>query len=337
MPRTALVPLAALAILLLLTVLAVLPAIDAPFTFDEDGGLRANRTVQPGSPPGAALAYRFSPDQTRPLFFLSLWLDARLFGMSPRPFRLIGLGLHLNCGILVYLLLRRLPSTAPAGAAGVGGSDAAGPALAGAAIFLLHPVQSESIIYIWARSGVLSTLFALVALLLALRAGDRRDAAAPASTIAGALAAMSLGLAAKEEAIVLPILFFLWWRFAEGRPVPEGLRRAAFLCIPALLFLAARALALGGVGRQIYARGITENILGQAVVSLRMLGLIFWPAGQSVDHPVTQPAVPSGIAAVLSSALLAVAAAYAVIRLSGSARRAGAGLLVAGSGLLLYW
>jgi Tfp pilus assembly protein PilF len=342
----------ALAILLVLTVLAVLPAIDAPFTFDEDGGLRANRALRPGSPPGAALAYRFSPDQTRPLFFLSLWLDARLFGLSPRPFRLVNLGLHLIAGVLVYLLLRRLAAGAPAGDAGAGAAGAAvGPALAGAAVFLLHPVQSESIIYIWARSGVLSTLFALAALLLALRAGGNgrageagRDGATGrsrelrrAAALTGALAAMALGLAAKEEAIVVPIIFILWWRFAEGRPVPEGLRRAALLCVPALLFLAARAVALGGVGRQVYARGIADNILGQTVVSLRMLRLLVWPAGQSIDHPVTQPVLSSGIAALLSCAVLAAAAAYASIRLPGAARRAGAGLLVAASGLLLYW
>ena len=88
------------------TVICTWPALEAPFTFDEHAGLVENRTVQPGSPVSAALTYRFSPDQIRPVFFLSLWLNARTGGIEPFPFRLTNLLLHIACGLLVVVFFR---------------------------------------------------------------------------------------------------------------------------------------------------------------------------------------------------------------------------------------
>jgi hypothetical protein len=89
------------------TALTVAPAVDGAFTFDEHAGVAGNRAIHPGAPVSSALAYRFSPDQARPLFFLSPWMDARLHGLAPRGFRITNVVLHLVCGIVVFLLLRR--------------------------------------------------------------------------------------------------------------------------------------------------------------------------------------------------------------------------------------
>jgi Flp pilus assembly protein TadD len=305
-----------------------LPAIDAPFTHDEQAGIAENRALRPDSPIGAALTYRFSPDQTRPLFFLSLWADARLSGSRPRPFRLTGLALHLICGVLVYLLLRRPPRPE-------GGDIATGAALAGTAFFLLHPLQAESVIYIWGRSGVLSTLFILVALLLVPR--DDAPAGRRLAAWTGALASAVLGLTSKEEAVALPLVAFLWWTFAEDRPWRSGLRRAAILAIPAGAFLLARSFLLGEIGRQVFARSLTENLLGQAVVTLRMIRLVLLPAGQSIDHAADVPGPAAGSLAIAGCALLVAAACRFATSPHPATRRIGGGILIAAAGCLLYW
>ena len=258
-------------------------------------GIANNRALHPGAPLPAALAYRFSPDQARPLFFLSLWADARLFGLSPRPFRVTNLALHLLCGLLVYLLLRRLP-----------GSRSPGPALAGTALFLLHPLQSESVIYTWGRSGVLCAVLMLAALLLAPRRQEgapRHGAAAgragegPSHRLLGwvaSLVSLELALAAKEEAVVLPLIALVWWRVAEGRSVRSAARDAGLLAVPVALFLLLRLVLLGAAGRQVYVRSIGDNILGQAIVTLRMIRLAIMPIGQSVDHQADVPSLPIG-------------------------------------------
>src|SRR5262245_38292691 len=323
----------ALGLLLSITFLCCLPALNAPFTYDEDAGIEDNRVVHPGARFGEALAYRYSPDQARPVFFASLLLDANLWGMQPRGFRLTCFLLHLACGVLLYILLRRPPGTAEA-------------SLAGTSLFLLHPLQSESVLYIWGRSEVLSTLFGLAAMLLSLADGERDGGGANRGAWvrwAGALACMALALASKEEAIVTPVILFLWWTLAEGRPVRPGLRRAAILALPVLLFLAARPIALGGVGRQVYVRSVADNILGEGVVTLRMLRLFVLPIGQSIDHVA---GIPGALRASLALAACAILLAGAVVMTVVAVRRrpggmvlsrCAGGLLIAAVASIFYW
>lgn len=330
-----------LAGLVLLTAAVCLPAIDAPFTHDEEAGIAANRTIRPGAPLAPVLAYRFSPDQSRPVFFLSLWADARRAGrITPRPFRITSLALHLICGLLIYALLRRLDPD----------DSAEGGPLAGAALFLLHPLQAESVLYIWGRSGVIAMLGVVAALALALRAETgpagipaRPGAPARFALWSGALAGAGIALATKEEAIVLPLLFLAWWTLAEGRPAASGLRPASWFAIPAILFLAYRAVALGGVGRQVFARSLSDNVLGQSVVTLRMIRMVLLPYGQSVDHAAAVPPAALGIGALALCLLLAgsaVALGCGIAPFRGRpawARRCAGGFMVAAIGGLIYW
>ncbi len=334
-----------LALLLLFTFLCCLPAMDAPFTYDEHAGIEENRVVHPGARLGEALAFRYSPDQARPLFFASLLLDADLWGRQPRGFRVMSFLLHLACGVLLHLLLKRPPGTAPA-------------AVAGTALFLLHPLQSESVLYIWGRSEVLSTLFGLAAVRLALAAGERpgpgtagaaRSRNAPSSPARfhglwiAALACMALGLASKEEAVVMPVIFLLWWTLAEGKPARPGLTRATALAVPVILFLLIRTIALGGVGRQVYVRSVADNILGQGVVTLRMLRLVLVPIGQSIDQPAGVPGTAVGLLAVAACVALVAAAcwigAVAIQRRAGATTTArfACGVLIAAVSSALYW
>ncbi len=340
----------AFAALAAVTLLCAWPALDSSFTYDEQAGIVENRAVRPGAPIAAPLGYRFSPDQMRPVFFLSLWLNARISGVEPFPFRLSNVLLHLACGLLVGLLLAR------AGDAGAGAGDAAGwelarspagpAALAGTALFLLHPLQSESVFYVWGRSGILSTAGLLGALLLALAAAGARGGGARAAFWCGAIAAETLALLSKEEAIVLPLIFFIWWTLAEGRRAPEGLRRAAVLAAPVALFLAARVALLGAAGRQVYARGHVDNVLGQAVVTLRTIRLILFPSGQSIDPDARVPPLAIGLAAAGACAALVLLAVLLAREVDpgGGARRSAmparlvaCGVLTGAAGVLIYW
>ena len=321
-------PRLALALLLVVTFLCCLPAVNAPFTYDEHAGIEDNRVVHPGARLAEAVMFRYSPDQARPLFFASLLLDADLWGMRPAGFRLTGFLLHLACGVLLWLLLARPPDTPEA-------------ALAGTAVFLLHPLQSESVLYIWGRSELLSTLFGLAAMLLALRAGER--SARYYALWSGAIACLALGLASKEEAIAVPVIFFLWWTLVEGRPAGPGLARTAALGMPVSLFLVIRAVALGEVGRQVYVRSVGDNILGQGVATLEMIRLFFLPIGQTVDHATGVPGAVLGALAVAACAALVAAAGWvaaaAVRRFADRpvAARVSCGILMAAVATVLYW
>src|SRR4051794_4914635 len=83
----------------------------------------------------------FSLRQTRPLSFLTLWLNYAIGGGDPTLYHAVNLALHLGAVALAFTCLRRLmPERA---------------AIAATAIFALHPMQAEAVDYIWARSIVL--------------------------------------------------------------------------------------------------------------------------------------------------------------------------------------
>src|ERR1044071_8435136 len=82
--------------------------------------------------------------QTRPLAYLTFWLNYQAGGQDPLGYHLLNLALHLGAVMLAYECLRRLlPEKA---------------ALAAAALFAVHPIQAEAVNYVWARSSVLSAL-----------------------------------------------------------------------------------------------------------------------------------------------------------------------------------
>src|SRR5215469_12020676 len=73
----------------------------------------------------------FSPGgrETRPLTFLTFWLNRQLGGDNPAGFHTLNLALHLAAVLLLYECLRRLIPPRPA--------------LIAAAIFAVHPIQAE--------------------------------------------------------------------------------------------------------------------------------------------------------------------------------------------------
>src|SRR5262249_21560954 len=84
-----------------------------------------------------------------PLVWLSLQLDADLYGLKPAGFHFTNATLHAANSILIFLLMRRTTRTVWPGAFA-------------AALFALHPLHAESVAWITERKDVLSTLFWLL-------------------------------------------------------------------------------------------------------------------------------------------------------------------------------
>ena len=186
----------------------------------------------------------------RPLFVLSLLVDAKLWGRAPLGYHLTSVLLHALNACLVSLLALRL-----APRAGIGGGAARRFALAAGLIFLVHPSHTEAVTWISGRADLLATCFCLLALL----ASERDDAAGPlapgrqpaARPLYARLAApllFALALLSKEAAAGLPVIVFL---LALGRSPRRGaraahpLREAAPFAAVLAVFAAVRAAALG--------------------------------------------------------------------------------------------
>ncbi len=137
----------------------------------------------------------------RPLMLLDLAIDRALFGLSAPMHHARGLLWHLAAIAVVHRLLRHWL--------------AAPGALLGAALFALHPIQSEAVVWVAARNDLMAAALGLGALVLALppRPSNAKLLGAGALTI---LAGLS-----KESVILLPMLLL-----AADLAAPPGERAA---------------------------------------------------------------------------------------------------------------
>ena len=192
----------------------------------------------------------------RPLMLLSLALDRAAFGLSSAEAHFHSLLWHLGAVAALYGLLRRLVS--PAGA------------LAGAALFALHPVQSEVLALVAARNDAMAAALLLLSLLLVV---DKE--AKGALALGGSALALLAGLLSKESAALAPVwllaLDLARWR----RPGP--LKRYAPLMVAVAAWLLLRAQADLGEGF-LPALANWRQVADKALEICGVYGqLIIWP------------------------------------------------------------
>jgi tetratricopeptide (TPR) repeat protein len=299
-----------LALALLGAVLAYAPGLDSPFLFDDERYVRDNATLLQLWPPGWIHA---GTQETRPLTNLSFALDIAAFGPAPRGHHLVNLGLHLASVMLLFRLILRLRPTN-----GIPGPPDGGLTAAVAALILaLHPAHSTSVIYIQGRPGLLSTMFALAAMLTATGAIDRWEQARHRvwRTLAVALA-VALAALAKETGAGVPALVLLYDITRSARSDTRGLReRLAGFHLPvwaALLPLALTYVTLQNPHGGVFGAGVVDAArfyATQPLVLLHYLRLYLWPAGLSLDRTfgMLTPAEPAAwLAALAVLVLLAV-------------------------------
>jgi protein O-mannosyl-transferase len=282
-----------------LTAAAYLNALDNPFVYDDHDTVVANASLVDLANVKFILVY--SP--FRPIVNLSYAFDRWVWGYRPFGYHLTNLALHALAVVLFFAWLRRLLDDA-------GSERGSGlAAFTGAALFGLHPVQTEAVAYVSGRSEVMCAVWFLGTLLLARRA--MRSGSRLAGV--GAICSGALAIASKETALVLPIVVLAYaWLF---RPKEEAGRRRRLwiVMIPATALLAGlgvyRFLVMGGLSDS--ASDPLRNLLTQGVVIWRYLGLLAWPWGQSIMHAVHRPASrldPMGWIALAALAAACVAA-----------------------------
>jgi tetratricopeptide (TPR) repeat protein len=136
----------------------------------------------------------------RPLRDISYAMDYAIWGQRPVGFHLTNVLIHLVNTALVYWLILRFT-----------GGTWTTAALA-AAVFALHPIQGDSVTYVSGRRDVLFALLYLAAFHAYLSYDQRRGQRSWTSRrwLLLAIVCWLLGLMAKEMAVTLPILIFLW-------------------------------------------------------------------------------------------------------------------------------
>lgn len=275
----------------------------------------------------------------RPLTDLSFALNYAASGLQVLPMHLTNLAIHLAAVLLAFAFAREVFRRA-------GAARASGLAAASAALFALHPLQSEAVSYLCQRSEALASALYL-ATLLALLSSERGSWRwRGALRYLAALALFPLALGAKAIAATVPAAFLLCATCLDPGPLSRRRAlRALGLAVPFFLLAAASALfhveqfhGRADVGFDMARVTPRQYLLTEPRAVLTYLRLALWPAGLSLDHDFP---LSNGldVRTVASLAGLLCVTAVAVALVVVGRRREGSGAAtarLAGFGLL-WW
>ena len=286
---------------LLLALAVYAPALSGGFVFDD--------RFLPFFAPHASDALWDWIRGLRPLLMLSFWIDYRAGGGADPPmFHATNVILHFFTSTLVALIAARLLEWA-----GATGRARTVLAVFAGALFLLHPVQTESVAYVASRSENLSVLFYFAAFAVFLY--KRGDSITPARAIAVTVL-FGAAAATKEHTLTLPILLLLtdlYWN--RG-----GIRRNAIVYGLLAAATVGGGLFVAKVLREATSAGFNVKDLTPAAYFFTQ-GRVIWiyvrmfilPFGQNIDPDVAVSRSLFDHGAIIGLAALAAVTAAAWI------------------------
>ena len=238
---------------------------------------------------------RFYVGNYAPIQIISYMVDYSVGGLRPGVYLFTNVLLHVTNGILFYVLLFRLTRRTVI-------------AFLAAFIFLLHPVQVESVAWISQRKNLLAMFFFLAAFhfYISYRLAEKTKGTL---SYIFSVAAFTVALLSKTVAIILPLVLFLYdLCYREKTERPSWLvNKIPFISIAGVALLVALKSQLPEYdgGRISYA---IEGPLGvfytMLTVLVRYCKIIFWPMELSALYmPPMKVRIDS---AVVLSALFAV-------------------------------
>lgn len=236
-----------------------------------------------------------------PVQMLSYMFDYQIWGLWPGGYLVTNIFLHALNGLLVYRLFLKLHNERLL-------------ATIGAAIFLLHPLQVESVAWISQRKNLLAMLFFLLAW-EGYRHYREAEEGSGGTAYAVALAGFVLALLAKSVVVIFPVVMVLYdYCFAVVRHRRYILEKVPFV-------IAAGGMAAVALLSQTFDNGVLGEGGGTAIgyhggsalatfftmlhIFCRYLWMLVWPVQLSHNY---DPTIHQSVDAVVagSAMLLAV-------------------------------
>lgn len=232
----------------------------------------------------------------RPVTYLTFYINYIADGMKPRGLRAVNIAIHCANAVLMFMVLLRL----------LGGSRKSGsitevsegfiPFLA-ALLFLVHPLQTESVTYIVQRFTSLAAFFYLFTILTYLASHSTPNKTTAVFLRGTSIGSLVIGLLSKESLFTLPFMLVVLDWLVMGIPLRTVLKRTIpyFLCLPILpaLIMATSWAQHSGNASVAAALNITNPYpdpnyqyhyaLTQLSVVLTYLRLILAPVGLNLD------------------------------------------------------
>lgn len=236
-----------------------------------------------------------------PLQIISYMFDYTLWGMNPSGFILTNIVLHTVNGLLFYVLLIRSRLDRPV-------------ACAAAFIFLLHPVQVESVVWISQRKSLLAMAFFLISFhcYLSYRATEESKKATFQYVLS--LATFVMALLSKSVVVIMPLALMLHDRaFAMRRETAmryvDKIPYALLAAIGAFGAWYGQDPQFNGGRSGFHGGSAVATFMTMLPVLMKYIRLIFWPTDLSLRYEMQ---VRAGFDEDVALAGLGVAALLAV-------------------------
>lgn len=270
-----------------------------PFLFDDEESIDANPTIKRLS----AITEVLTPPANgsgvtgRPLVNLSLALNHAIGGTAVQGYHGLNLLVHTLAGLTLFGLLRRTFAQ-PMLRDRLGAHPLP---LAGvvAALWTVHPLQTESVVCVIQRTELLVGLFYLLTLY-----GFVRSAEEPASRLWPAITvgACLLGMASKEVMVSAPLMVLLYDRTFFAATFAEAWRRRRGLYVglaATWLLLGWLVISMGGTRGPVAGLGLGVSPFDYAIKQCdaiaRYLWLSLWPNPLVLDYGESLAVHPIGV------------------------------------------
>lgn len=311
-------------ILVTSTILAYSNSFSGPFLFDDIPTIVESSSIRNLGDIGSVLFEGDTSALGRPLLNLSFALNYAFGGLAIAPYHVVNLVLHILAGIVLMGVIRRT-LTHHSGSQACHDSQACNGSLACkehaepisrfcALIWLLHPLQTESVTYVTQRAESLVGLFYLLTLYCSIRARSfRRSVVWPTAAFFACLC----GVASKEVMVSAPLAVVMYDLTFSGRNrwllLRQRRRFYAWLFstwIPLFLLISQGRQASAGFG---FGLSSWDYLKIQFGAITRYLRLSLWPDALVLDYGVGALQGPTEIlpSAILVS-LLAVVSLVAI-------------------------
>ena len=230
----------------------------------------------------------------RPLARLTFALNWYFGGKDTWGYHLVNISIHALCACFLFLTVRALHSTPR------GGSGRANPyavSLIAALLWAANPVQTQAVTYIVQRMAALAGLFYIVGLYCFIQGRLSGMALRRCAWWCGSLASFLLGVASKENAVLLPLAAALVEMVFFQHEPPQRLARSWLM-----VFAVSAVSVIGLMGAFFFTQGealsyvnydsryftLWERLLTQPRVLLLYLSQLFYPVPfrLSIEHDI---------------------------------------------------
>jgi hypothetical protein len=347
------------ALLILMTLLAYSDSFRVPFYFDDHRNIADNPLIKDlalyAQPWRAhevqASGSQLNGFQTRFVAYLTFALDYRLHGTRVTGYHVVNLAIHIGAALLLFGIVRRAIALPFFGRSRLRGREES-VALAAAALFALHPVQTQAVTYVVQRMASLAGCLCLLGLWSYLRARVEVAGPGPLRFLLPSLA-LAAAVLTKQNAVAFPAAIILFefgflpgeWRTKLRWLAAPLLAMALALGVILLPYLRTVAAAPGSNLIDVFADITRETekisrhdyILTETRVVVTYLRLLVLPVRQNLDYdyPISHSLADPG---VLRSLLLETGICglgLALFALGG--RKLDAGWRLAGFGVLWFF